>query len=57
MEEMHSLADEILAAFQRAWREGDMEVADHLLNALEVLALREQAREVACSMRCRHVPH
>lgn len=57
MEELHSLADEILAAFQRAWREGDMEVADHLLKALEVLASREEAREVACSRCCCQGPH
>ena len=33
-----ALHDLILAAFAQAWRDGRLEMADHLLHALEALA-------------------
>jgi hypothetical protein len=42
-----SLADDISAALQRACREGDMQVAEHLLRALETMASREEAEASA----------
>lgn len=38
-----SLADDVLAAFERACREGDLQIAECLLQALETLARREEA--------------
>ncbi|WP_332776418.1 hypothetical protein [Polaromonas sp.] len=37
-----SLADDISAAFGRACRERDLEVAEHLFQALEAIAHRER---------------
>jgi hypothetical protein len=42
-----SLADDVAAAFQRACLEDDLEVAEYLLQALELLASREEAEEKA----------
>jgi hypothetical protein len=42
-----SLTDDVLAALKRACREDDMEVAEHLLQALEILACRDEAEENA----------
>jgi hypothetical protein len=40
-----TLADDVLAAFERACREDDLQVAQHLLEALETIAQREDAEE------------
>lgn len=40
-----TLGDDVLAAFERACREGDLQVAEHLLQALETLARRDKAKE------------
>lgn len=42
-----SLVDEVLAALQLALQLDEMEVAEHLLRALEVLAARDEAEENA----------
>lgn len=34
----HSLSDDVLAAFKRACRENEFELANHLLSALEAMA-------------------
>ena len=39
-----SLADDVLAAFERACREGDLEMAECLLQTLETLARRDEAK-------------
>lgn len=39
---MATLADDVLAAFERACKEGDLQAAEHLLQALETLDRREQ---------------
>lgn len=38
-----SLADDVLAAFERACREGNLQMAECLLQALETLGRREKA--------------
>ncbi|WP_230960682.1 hypothetical protein [Burkholderia stagnalis] len=38
----YTLEDEILAVFERACCEGDFEVAEHLLRALEAIAFRQR---------------
>lgn len=38
---MSTLSDDVLAAFERACLEEDLEVAEHLLQALELLARRD----------------
>lgn len=38
-----SLADDVQAAFERACKEGDLQIAECLLQALETLARREEA--------------
>lgn len=53
------LGDDILAAFKRAYDEGDLVVAEHLLRALETMSDRAGGDErmeraylqVACSLR------
>lgn len=42
---MNSLEEEVLAAFDRACREQDLEVAEHLLQTLEVMAHRSGNEE------------
>jgi hypothetical protein len=38
-----TLSDDVLAAFERACQEKDMDVAEHLLHALEILAQRDES--------------
>jgi hypothetical protein len=38
-----SLGDDVFAAFERACKEGDLQIAEHLLQALETLDRRERA--------------
>lgn len=40
-----SLGDAILAVFKRACDEGDFQVAEHLLRALEIMADRTEGKE------------
>lgn len=40
-----SLSEDVLAAFERACHEDDLQVAQHLLEALETIAQREDAEE------------
>lgn len=42
-----SLVNEVLAALQLAMLLDEMEVAEHLLRALEILAARDEAQEDA----------
>lgn len=42
MTERPALADALSAAFEQACKERDMEIADHLFQALEVLSDREE---------------
>jgi copper oxidase (laccase) domain-containing protein len=42
MEQRQSLADDIMAALLRANEEKDYQVAEHLLQALETIAQREE---------------
>lgn len=39
------LQDEIFAAFERACREGDVDVAEHLLRALETIGRRQRGKQ------------
>ncbi|WP_367395181.1 hypothetical protein [Cupriavidus sp. Agwp_2] len=38
----HTLYAEVFAVFERACREGDLELADHILFALEAIAHRQR---------------
>jgi hypothetical protein len=40
-----TLADDVLAAFERACRKDDLQVAQHLIEALETIAQRENTEE------------
>ena len=40
-----TLGDDVLAAFERACEEGDLQVAEHLLRALEAMAGRTEGEE------------
>jgi hypothetical protein len=40
-----TLGDDVLAAFERACHEGDLQVAEHLLQALEAMAGRAEGEE------------
>lgn len=40
-----TLGDDVLAAFERACHEGDLEVAEHLLRALEAMACRADGKK------------
>jgi hypothetical protein len=42
---MTTLGDDVLAAFVRACDEGDLPVAEYLLQALEVMARRDESDE------------
>ncbi len=39
--QLATLGEDVLAAFQRACDEGDLKVAEHLLQALEVMGRRD----------------
>jgi len=39
-----TLGDDVLAAFERACKEGDLQVAEHLLRALEAMADRAEGK-------------
>lgn len=41
----YTLHDEIVAAFERACREGDFDVAEYLLRALEAVARRQRGEQ------------
>lgn len=43
-----SLNDDVLAAFERACREDDLAVAEHLLQALETMARRDDDEAGLC---------
>lgn len=43
-EKQQSLEEEVLAVFQRACREGNLAVAEHLLRALETLVEQDEAQ-------------
>lgn len=43
--QMTTLGDDVLAAFERACDEGDLQVAEHLLQALEVMGRRDVSDE------------
>lgn len=45
-----TLADDVLAACKRAYEEDNMEVAEHLLRALEVLAAKEDSPAIQETM-------
>jgi hypothetical protein len=53
MSESTTLSDDITAAFGRACREKDWQIAEFLLQALEALSERDQADEQA--RRTRHL--
>lgn len=40
-----TLSDDVLAAFERAYDEGDLQVAEHLLRALEAMDARGMSQE------------
>lgn len=40
----HSLSGDVLAVFKRACRENELELANHLLTALEVMARKQTDR-------------
>lgn len=40
-----TLSDDVLAAFERACDEHDMQVAEHLLRALEVIGSRDEGKD------------
>jgi hypothetical protein len=46
-EKQQSLDEDVLAVFQRACREGNLAVAEHLLRALETIAGQDEAQEYA----------
>lgn len=59
-----ALGAQILSAFQRAYQENEMEIAEHLLRALEVLARRDADGEslgetayLILGQRGRSTPH
>lgn len=45
-----TLGDDVLTAFKRAYEEGNMEVAEHLLRALEVLAAKDESPAIQETM-------
>jgi hypothetical protein len=42
---VRTLGDDVLAAFERACHEGDLEAAEHLLRTLELMASRGDSEE------------